>query len=128
MEIISFQLNLGIKTYIIFRPAIITNSKNSKSIIIPAKNEEGNLVELVSRIPKFENTEIIFSYGEYKDNTLKVMKQITQSNKLFKFKLVKQTKNGKANAVWEALNVVENDLIAILDADISVDPETLMIF
>ena len=116
MEIISFQLNLGIKTYIIFRPAIITNSKNSKSIIIPAKNEEGNLVELVSRIPKFENTEIIFSYGKSKDNTLKVMKQITQSNKLFKFKLVKQTKNGKANAVWEALNVVENDLIAILDA------------
>ena len=128
MEIISFQLNLGIKTYIIFRPAIITNSKNSKSIIIPAKNEEGNLVELVSRIPKFENTEIIFSYGKSKDNTLKVMKQITQSNKLFKFKLVKQTKNGKANAVWEALNVVENDLIAILDADISVDPETLSDF
>ena len=56
------------------------------------------------------------------------MKQITQSNKLFKFKLVKQTKNGKANAVWEALNVVENDLIAILDADISVDPETLSDF
>ena len=56
------------------------------------------------------------------------MNKIMNSNKKHKFKLVKQTKNGKANAVWEALEKVENDLTAILDADISVDPETLVEF
>ena len=113
---------------------MIFNSKNklnqfkSKSIIIPAKNESGNLMELVERIPKFENTEIIFSYGVSKDNTLEVMKNIIKDNDNFTFKLVEQTKSGKANAVWEALDVSSNDMIAILDADISVEPETLKDF
>ena len=29
---------------------------------------------------------------------------------------------------WEALEVVENEVVAILDADISVEPETLTDF
>lgn len=128
LESIFFSFNLGIKTYMIFRPAISTNASLSKSIIIPAKNEEGNLKELVSRIPKFKNLEIIFAYGESKDNTLKTMHEIIRTNNDFKFKIIEQTKNGKANAVWEAVNIIENDLIAILDADISVDPETLTDF
>ena len=37
MEIISFQLNLGIKTYIIFRPAIITNSKTQNQLLFLQK-------------------------------------------------------------------------------------------
>ena len=124
-ELIFSPFNLGIKTYMIFRPVVSTNRTLSKSIIIPAKNEEGNLKELVSRIPRFENTEIIFSYGKSVDDTLEVMKKISRSEDFFQFKIVSQTKVGKANAVWEALDVVENEIIAILDADISVEPENL---
>ena len=47
----------------IFRPLNREGKILTKSIIIPAKNEEGNLRELVSRIPTFKDTEIIFSYG-----------------------------------------------------------------
>ena len=36
-----------------------------------------------------------------------------------------QTGTGKANAVWDSLKIASGDLIAILDADISVDPETI---
>ena len=39
-----------------------------------------------------------------------------------------QSKNGKANAVWEAIERAKYDSIAILDADISVDPEELTSF
>ena len=39
-----------------------------------------------------------------------------------------QSKNGKANAVWEAIEQAKYDAIAILDADISVDPEELTNF
>ena len=128
LEVIFFRLNLGIKTYMIFRQAETKSIEFSKSIIIPAKNEEGNLEELVDRIPKFSNTEIVFSYGESKDNTLEIMNKIMNTNNDFVFKIINQTKKGKANAVWEALQIVENDVIAILDADISVDPETLVDF
>ena len=128
LESILFTFNFGIKTYMIFRPVQSNSTIHSKSIIIPAKNEEGNLYELISRIPKIPNTEIIFSYGESKDKTLAVMKDIIKSNNDFNFKLVSQSQNGKANAVWEALEVVDNEVIAILDADISVEPETLIDF
>tara|TARA_B100000900_G_scaffold416277_1_gene450932 strand:- start:8103 stop:9401 length:1299 start_codon:yes stop_codon:yes gene_type:complete len=128
LEVLFFQFNLGIKTYMIFRPLNRKGKKLSKSIIIPAKNEEGNLKELVSRIPKFDNTEIIFSYGQSEDRTLEVMNEITDMYSNFLFKVVIQTQTGKANAVWEALEVVENEVIAILDADISVEPETLADF
>ena len=128
LEILLSPFNLGIKTYMIFRPNIDSESKYSKSIIIPAKNEEGNLEELVDRIPKFHNTEIIFSYGNSKDKTLQVMESIQTKNQDFDIKVISQTKSGKANAVWEALDIVENEVIAILDADISVEPETLVDF
>lgn len=128
LEVLFFQFNLGIKTYMIFRPLNREGKKLSKSIIIPAKNEEGNLKELVSRIPEFDNTEIIFSYGQSEDRTLEVMNEISNMFSNFLFKVVIQSQTGKANAVWEALEVVENEVIAILDADISVEPETLADF
>ena len=43
-------------------------------------------------------------------------------------KVIEQSKNGKANAVWEAIEQSQNEVIAILDADISVDPESLSDF
>ena len=125
LEILFSSFNFGIKTYMIFRNSEEVNIRLSKSIIIPAKNEAGNLNELVSRIPLFENTEIIFAYGESQDDTYKVMQEISKIYTNFTFKIITQTKSGKANAVWEAIKVIENDLIAILDADISVEPETL---
>ena len=57
-----------------------------------------------------------------------VAKKIKATNAHFKFKLIEQTKNGKANAVWEAIEISSGDILAILDSDISVDPETLTDF
>ena len=65
----------------------------------------------------------------------KIFRQHTRScqknkgkNAHFKIKLIEQTKNGKANAVWEAIEISSGDILAILDSDISVDPETLTDF
>ena len=41
------------------------------------------------------------------------------------FCLFEQTTNGKGPGVFESFNFVENDLVAILDSDLSVDPEEL---
>ena len=128
LELLLFYFKLGVKTYIVLRKISIKEKHLSKTIIIPAKNEEGNLEELVSRIPKFENCEIIFSIGKSSDSTLEVAKNIKVKNTDFNIKLIEQSKNGKANAVWEAITLSSGDVLAILDSDISVDPETLTDF
>tara|TARA_B100001996_G_scaffold44641_1_gene32249 strand:- start:5084 stop:6391 length:1308 start_codon:yes stop_codon:yes gene_type:complete len=128
-EIILYFLNSGIRTYIIIKEINYKSEfrEYTKTIIVPAKNEEGNLVSLVNRIPNLgKNTEVIVSCGKSKDNTLQVAKEL-KSNHLT-IKVIEQTKNGKANAVWEALNISTGEIIAILDADISVDPEKLTEF
>ena len=119
-------LNLGIRNYLIYKNQTTITKKMSKSILIPAKNEEGNLEELISRIPKFQNEyEIIIVCGKSKDNTYEKALEIKQENNDLNIKVIEQSKNGKANAIWEGLDICNYDLIAILDSDLSVDPETL---
>ena len=128
-EIILYFLNSGIRTYIIIKEINYKSEfrEYTKTIIVPAKNEEGNLVSLVNRIPNLgKNTEVIVSCGKSKDNTLQVAKELKSDH--LTIKVIEQTKNGKANAVWEALNISTGEIIAILDADISVDPEKLTEF
>tara|TARA_B100000131_G_scaffold30069_1_gene28183 strand:- start:1818 stop:3113 length:1296 start_codon:yes stop_codon:yes gene_type:complete len=128
LEIIFFKFDLGIKTYSVFRLKAAEIINNKKTIIIPAKNEEGNLKELVSRIPKFEDCEIIISCGVSRDKTIEVAEKIKKQNNFFDIKVISQSGNGKANAIWEALEFTTGDIISILDADISVEPETLTYF
>ena len=80
---------------------------------------------MIDRIPNKEKYEIIISCGKSTDNTTEVAKKRAKSDKNFNIKVIEQSKNGKANAVWEGLDIATGDLIAILDSDISVDPETI---
>ena len=126
LEFLLLYFNLGIKNYLLF--GVTNNEKKSytKSIIIPAKNEEKNLIPLVERIPSFnENYELIVVYGHSQDNTEQVALNLQDTFNEIDITVFKQSKNGKANAVWEAVDKAKYDLIAILDSDISVDPETL---
>lgn len=127
-ETLFFYLNIGIKTYVILRKVEEVESKKTKTIIIPAKNEEGNLLELFNRIPNKEDFEIIFSCGISNDRTIEVCKQIIHKNENLDIKFHLQSKKGKANAVWESINKTQGELIAILDSDLSVDPEIIPSF
>jgi len=128
LELILFRFILGIRTYTIFRNNESKKIEKSKSIIIPAKNEEGNLPQLVKRIPKFDNCEILIVCGDSTDNTLTTSENIKKEYPDFNITVLEQSGTGKANAVWEALRETSGDVIAILDADISVEPETLTQF
>ncbi len=128
LEALFIRFNLGIRTYLVFKKETKSDRTYlSKSIIVPAKNEEGNLELLIERIPHLgENCEIIIACGASKDRTLEVANSI--SKKDFEITVIEQSENGKANAVWEALDICKGDVIAILDADISVEPEKLTDF
>ncbi len=125
-EFLLSLLNMGIKTYTLFRIENSPKKEMSKSIIIPAKNEEGNLEELIERIPTFEcQNEILIICGKSKDNTLEKSHKLAKQFKEKNISVFEQTSKGKAGAVNEVLDNCSGELIAILDADISVDPETL---
>ncbi len=128
LETLFIRFNLGIRTYLVFKKETKSDRTHlSKSIIVPAKNEEGNLEPLIERIPHLgENCEIIIACGASQDRTLEVANSISKQD--FEITVIEQSENGKANAVWEALDVCKGDVVAILDADISVEPEKLTDF
>ena len=129
LEVVLLPFNIGIKNYMIFSYYKSNNVNNSKSIIIPAKNEEKNLVPLIKRIPVFdEEYELVVVYGKSKDKTEEIVLDLENLFPDINIKVLKQSSNGKANAVWEAVEVCDMELIAILDSDQSVDPETLEYF
>jgi len=128
-ELVFLIINLGIKNYMVFGVYKNENNKLSKSIIIPAKNEEKNLIPLIKRIPSFnEEYELIVVYGESQDKTEEVALNLEKTFPELNISVLKQSKNGKANAVWDAVNIANNELLAILDSDQSVDPEVLVEF
>jgi len=129
LEVVLLPFNIGIKNYMIFSYYKSSNVNNSKSIIIPAKNEEKNLVPLIKRIPVFdEKYELVVVYGNSEDKTEEIVLDLENLFPDINIKVLKQSSNGKANAVWEAVEVCDMELIAILDSDQSVDPETLKYF
>ena len=129
LEIILFKFNLGINNYLILSKSNNKYIPMTKSIIVPAKNEEKNLYPLISRIPKFETPyEIIIVCGKSKDLTLEEAQRIQEEFSNIDIQVIEQESKGKGPGVLEAINLCKYDLITVLDSDISVAPETLIDF
>jgi ubiquinone/menaquinone biosynthesis C-methylase UbiE len=115
--------------FIVARPRVqLTRPDHfSVSIIIPARNERGNIETAVRRIPMMgRKTEIIFVEGGSKDGTLDEIKRVIKANKkksIISFCV--QSGTGKANAVREGFARATGDILMILDADLTVAPEDL---
>lgn len=125
-ELLFNRFNLGINKYLIFKAIDnVPINRRTRCVIIPAKNEEGNIPILFEKIKNIELDEIIFSIGNSKDNTLEVTKKLANENPKLNIIIHQQTKNGKANAIWESFKYIQSDYIAILDSDLSVDPYEL---
>lgn len=118
---------LCLTTYQIFRPAQ-KSKKYSISIVIPARNEEGNIKDLLNKIPQMsKNIEVIFVEGYSTDKTDKAIKEEIKNNQkdYIKAYVYKQKGEGKADAVRLGFNKAKNDILMILDADLAVDPRDL---
>ena len=129
LEFLFSFFNFGIKNYLLLSK-VNENKKIvlSKSVIIPAKNEEKNLEPLIRRIPKFKNIEIFLICGNSHDNTLTEALRLSKIYNDLNITVIEQLGNGKSGAVYQGLENVNNDIIAILDSDLSVDPEALTDF
>jgi len=115
--------------YAIYKPIQFRNDY-SVSIIIPARNEAGHMRGVLKKIPKIgKSTEIIFVEGNSSDDTYQVIKdEIANYKGSLKLKLLKQKGKGKGDAVRLGFSYAKNDLLMILDADLTVDPKELIKF
>ncbi len=96
------------------------------SIIVPAKNEKGNIENLIQRVKSFQyKFELIFVEGNSRDQTLEEMKRVQKINNNMDIKVIVQSGKGKGNAVREGFDISKGDILMILDADLSVSPEEL---
>jgi SAM-dependent methyltransferase len=100
----------------------------SCSVIVPCRNEWGNIEPAVARLPELgEHTEIIFVDGASSDGTReKIQEQIDLHRGKKDIKLVLQAvPRGKGDAVRLGFEAATGDVLYILDADLTVDPEDL---
>jgi SAM-dependent methyltransferase len=98
----------------------------SCSVVIPARNEAGNIEAAVQRTPELgRGTEIIFVEGHSTDNTWDEIQRVAAAHPERRIKIVKQKSRGKGGAVREGFAAATGDLLFILDADLTVPPEEL---
>jgi SAM-dependent methyltransferase len=104
-------------------------SSPSVSVIIPARNEQGNIPQLIKRIPPLGATmELIFVEGHSEDGTYAAIEQAITNHPRIRARLIRQSGVGKGNAVREGFEIALGEVLMILDADLSVPPEELGYF
>lgn len=99
----------------------------SVSIVVPARNEAGNIDSIVNRIPSMgSNDEIIFVEGNSTDDTwqsiIAVKERYGTERRIV---IAQQNGKGKGDAVRKGFSLAQNEILMILDADMTVPPEDL---
>ena len=118
--------SLDLIQFITARPVYSEPQEFSVSIVVPARNEKGNIENAVKRTPKFgSHQEFIFIEGNSKDDTYAEMLRVQQAYPDVDIKVMKQTGKGKGNAVREAFAAASGDILMILDADLTTPPEDM---
>ncbi|MDP2137328.1 MAG: glycosyltransferase [Candidatus Didemnitutus sp.] len=114
-------------TFCVARPARRTErGARSVSVIIPARNEAGNIEAAVLRTPDMgAGTELIFVEGHSRDNTWAEIQRVAAAYPHKKIQLMQQTGKGKGDAVRMGFAAATGDILMILDADLTMPPEEL---
>jgi SAM-dependent methyltransferase len=121
---------LALNQYIFARPDARIFDKPveySTTVIIPARNESGNIENAVLRLPDFgSHVEIIFIEGNSTDDTWEKIEEIKQKYSGKRdIKTGRQEGKGKADAVRKGYEMATGDILMILDADLTVPPEDI---
>jgi SAM-dependent methyltransferase len=97
---------LSLTNFIIARPIIEKSKEYSVSIIIPARNEKGNIENAILQTPEFgSEQEFIYVEGHSTDGTYEEILRIKEKYPLKNIKVIKQSGVGKGNAVREGFDI-----------------------
>jgi len=119
---------LCLRTYLVGRPVrSFPDRKFSASILIPCRNERGNIENAVRRMPRFGSAqEILFVEGNSSDGTFEECERVGEIYKdSWDIRVLKQDGKGKGDAVRKGFAAAKNEVLMILDADLTMPPEAL---
>jgi glycosyltransferase involved in cell wall biosynthesis len=120
---------LALTVFQIARPVQKRLTEKTVSVVIPARNEAGNIEAAVRRTPRLgAHTEIIFIEGNSTDNTWAEIQRVQAAYPDVDIKTMRQSGKGKGNAVREAFDAATGEVLMILDADLTMPPEELTKF
>jgi len=111
-------------------PKFIPEIRPSVSVVVPAKNEAGNIENIIKRMPKMGlDDELIFVEGNSSDNTWEKIEEVYEKNKdRINILITQQDGKGKGDAVRKGFRMATKDILMILDADLTVPAEDLSKF
>ncbi len=114
---------------VVARPAPVAQRDEdlSVSVVVPCRNERGNVEDAIRRIPQMgRQTEIIFVDGNSTDGTAEEIESQIIRHPQRNIRLVRQGSGfGKADAVRKGFAAAEGDVLVIQDADLTAQPENL---
>lgn len=126
-KVIPIINNFSLVHVVTLRPIHKTLTLPKLTIVIPARNEMGNIENAILRLPKFScDLEIIFVEGHSTDGTWAEIARVKEKyNKDFDIKAFRQTGKGKNDAVRLGFANATGEILTILDADLTMPPELL---
>lgn len=124
---------LSLVSVAVLRPvASAPAARPSLTIVIPARNERGNIEHALRCLPDFQApTEIIFVEGHSSDGTWEEIQRVCaqwDGQRGLRVHAHQQTGKGKADAVRLGFSAATGDVLTILDADLTMPPEMLTRF
>jgi len=121
--------NLALSNFMLARPLRKPRGADrplSVSVIVPARNEAGNIPAVFTRTPRMGvDTELIFVEGHSSDDTYGAIERAIAANPDYPARLFRQTGRGKGDAVRLGFSKARGDVLMILDADLTMPPEDL---
>ena len=104
-----------------------SDSDLSVSVIVPCRNERGNIEDAIKRISDMgRETEIIFVDGSSTDGTAEEIEAQIKKHHERKIRLIRQGNGiGKGDAVRKGFAAATGDVLVIQDADLTAPPEDL---
>lgn len=123
---------LGVTVWITARPrrACSVAGDITCSVIVPARNESGNIRAALERIPVLgRQTEVVFVEGHSRDDTWAVIqRELAEYRGPHAVRALQQPGKGKWNAVHAGFAVAQGAVLVIQDADLTAPPEDLTKF
>ncbi|HEY4300813.1 MAG TPA: glycosyltransferase [Candidatus Didemnitutus sp.] len=123
---------LGITLWITARPRrrMPVEGGIACSVVVPARNESGNIRPALERIPVLgRQTEVIFVEGNSRDDTWEVIqREVAAYQGPHVVRAIQQPGRGKWDAVSSGFAIARGDVLVIQDADLTAPPEDLAKF
>ncbi len=120
--------NLCLIEYVVARPRPLPSTdRPSCSIIIPTKDEKGNIRDAITRLPDMGcEVELIFVDGNSIDGTVEEIHAVMAENPDMDISFISQGDGrGKNDAVRKGFAAAKGDILMILDSDLTMPPEDL---